>query len=86
MLKENETRYGCVETYEHAKARAELLRQNHDRIDGILIVLPNFCDENGIANTIKLSGLKVPILVQAYPDDLIAFNLERRRDAHRGKI
>ena len=34
------------------------------------MVLPNFGDEKGVADTIKLSGLNVPILVQAYPDDL----------------
>ena len=34
----------------------------------------------------RLSGLDVPILVQAYPDDVTAFNLERRRDAFCGKI
>ena len=86
MLEENETRYGCVETYAHAKACAELFSANRKRIDGILVVLPNFGDENSIANTLKLSGLNVPILVQAYPDDLGAFNLERRRDSFCGKI
>lgn len=86
MLKEDETRFGCVETYEHAKACAELFKVNRDTIDGILVVLPNFGDESSIANTIKLSGLNVPILVQAYPDDLNAFNVERRRDAFCGKI
>ena len=35
-------------------------------------MLPNFGDEKGVADTIKLSGLNVPILVQAYPDDLDA--------------
>jgi L-fucose isomerase-like protein len=48
--------------------------------------LPNFGDERGIADTIKLSGLNVPILVQAYPDDLDKFNVELRRDAFCGKV
>ena len=34
----------------------------------------------------RLSGLNVPILVQAYPDDVTSFTLERRRDAFCGKI
>jgi L-fucose isomerase-like protein len=86
MLGENETKLGSVETYAHAKACAELFKAHRDRIVGILVVLPNFGDEKGVADTIKLSGLNVPILVQAYPDDLDAFNVERRRDAFCGKI
>jgi L-fucose isomerase-like protein len=34
----------------------------------------------------RLSGLDVPILIQAYPDDVTAFTLERRRDSFCGKI
>lgn len=86
MLGEDETKLGSVETYAHSKACADLFRANRERIEGILVVLPNFGDEKGVADTIKLSGLNVPILVQAYPDDLGAFNVERRRDAFCGKI
>jgi L-fucose isomerase-like protein len=86
ILDESETKYGSVETYAHAKACAELFRKNRDRIEGILVTLPNFGDEKGVADTIKLSGLNVPILVQAYPDDLSQFTVERRRDAFCGKI
>lgn len=86
MLGEQETNLGSVETYGHAKICAELFRKHRDRIGGILVVLPNFGDEKGVADTIKLSGLQVPILVQAYPDDLDAFNVEMRRDSFCGKI
>jgi L-fucose isomerase-like protein len=86
MLGENETKLGSVETYAHSKACAELFKANRERIDGVLVVLPNFGDEKGVADTIKLSGLRVPILVQAYPDDLDRLNVERRRDAFCGKI
>lgn len=86
MLGENETKLGSVETYAHSKACAELFKANRERIEGILVILPNFGDEKGVADTIKISGLNVPILVQAYPDDLGAFNVERRRDAFCGKI
>jgi len=86
MLGENETKLGSVETYAHSKACAELFKANRERIDGVLVVLPNFGDEKGVADTIKLSGLNVPILIQAYPDDLGALNVERRRDAFCGKI
>ena len=86
MLGEKETKLGSVETYAHAKACADLFKANRDQIEGILVVLPNFGDEKGVADTIKLSGLNVPILVQAYPDDLDAFNVENRRDSFCGKI
>lgn len=86
MLDETETKLGSVETYAHAKRCAELFRQNREHIDGVLVTLPNFGDEKGVADTLKLSGLNVPILVQGYPDDLDQFSVERRRDAFCGKI
>src|SRR5215472_4311226 len=86
ILDEQATKLGAVETWENAQKCAALFDENRHRIDGILVTLPNFGDEKGIADTIKLSSLRVPILVQAYPDDLGSFGLERRRDAFCGKI
>jgi len=86
ILTEKATNLGGVETWEEAKTCAALFKKHGDKIDGILVVLPNFGDEKGVAETIKLSGLDVPILVQAYPDDLDSFTVERRRDAWCGKI
>jgi len=86
ILDEKATKLGGVETWTHAKICADLFRKNADRIDGILVTLPNFGDEKGVADTVKLSGLNVPILVQAYPDDLNQFTVERRRDGFCGKI
>lgn len=86
ILDEAETKLGAVETWEDAKRCAALFKARRDDIDGILVVLPNFGDEKGIADTIKLAGLNVPILVQAYPDDLDQLYVERRRDAFCGKI
>ena len=60
---------GAVEKWEDAKKCADLFKAHRDSIEGILVVLPNFGDERGIADAIKLSGLQVPILIQAYPDD-----------------
>ena len=51
-----------------------------------LVSLPNFGDEKGVADSIRLADVNVPILVQAYPDDLDQFGLDRRRDAFCGKI
>lgn len=86
LLDEQTTKLGGVETWEDAKKCGALFAANRERIEGILVVLPNFGDEKGIADAIKLSGLQVPILVQAYPDDLGQFNIERRRDAFCGKV
>lgn len=86
ILDEDATKLGAVETYDNAKLCAELFKRHADKIDGILISLPNFGDERGVAEAIQRSGLKVPVLVQAYPDDLDKLFVERRRDAFCGKI
>jgi len=85
-LGENDTKLGAVETYNDAKHCADLFKQHRDEIDGILVLLPNFGDEKGVADAIQMSGLNVPVLVQAYPDDLERLNVERRRDAFCGKM
>jgi L-fucose isomerase-like protein len=86
MLTPEESKLGAVETWQDAKRCGELFKKNADRISGILVCLPNFGDEKAVADSIRLSGLKVPILVQASPDDLDQFGLDRRRDAFCGKI
>ena len=85
-LKESDSKLGAVETWADASKCGELFRANRHRIEGILICLPNFGDEKGVADAIRLSELNVPILVQACPDDLDQFGLSRRRDAYCGKI
>jgi L-fucose isomerase-like protein len=85
-LTESDSKLGAVETWADAVKCGELFRANRSRIEGILVCLPNFGDEKGVADAIRLSELNVPILVQACPDDLDHFGLERRRDAHCGKI
>ena len=86
IVDEGATKLGGVESRADAKACAELFDRNRARIEGVLVVLPNFGDEKGVADTMRLSGLDVPILVQAYPDDVTAFTLDRRRDSFCGKI
>ncbi len=86
ILSEKDTNLGGVETWQDARKCAALFKAHRDKIDGVLVLLPNFGDERGVAETIKLSGLETPILVQAYPDDLNSFTVERRRDAWCGKI
>lgn len=86
MLGEERTKLGGVETFADARRCAELFRGQRDRITGVLVVLPNFGDEKGVADTLKLAQLNVPVLVQAYPDDLDKLDVIRRRDAWCGKI
>lgn len=86
LLDPSETVAGSVETWEDAKKCAALFDAHRKEIDGILISLPNFGDEKAAVDSIKLSGLRVPILVHAFPDDLNAMAPELRRDAYCGKI
>jgi len=86
MVDAQATKLGGVETRAEARVCAELFSQNRARIEGVLVVLPNFGDEKGVADTLRMSGLDVPILIQAYPDDVTSFGLERRRDSFCGKI
>ncbi|HVU32577.1 MAG TPA: L-fucose/L-arabinose isomerase family protein [Opitutaceae bacterium] len=86
MLSPEESKLGGVETHAEARKCAELFRRNRDRITGVLVCLPNFGDEKGVADTLKLSELNVPVLVQGYPDELDKLDVVRRRDAFCGKI
>jgi len=82
----NDSKFGTVETFADAKKCAELFKKNADKIDGIIVTLPNFGDEKGVAETIKSSQLNVPVLIQAQPDDPAKMQLANRRDAFCGKI
>ena len=86
QLGEADSKLGGVETHNDARKCAELFRQHADKIDGVLVVLPNFGDEKGVADTLKLSKLNVPVLIQGYPDDMKQLSPARRRDAFCGKI
>jgi len=68
VLGPEKSKYGAVETYEEAKRCAELFQSKRDVIDGVIVTLPNFGDERAIADTLRLSRLSVPVLVQATPD------------------
>lgn len=86
ILEETATKLGAVESWTDAKACADLFRRNRDKIDGILVTLPNFGDEKGVADAIRLSGLNVPVLIHAFPDDIRDLSTSNRRDAFCGKI
>lgn len=86
MLGPGDSKLGGVETYQEAKKCADLFKQHADQIMGVLVLLPNFGDEKGVADTLKLANLNVPVLIQAYPDDLEKMNVVNRRDSWCGKI
>jgi L-fucose isomerase-like protein len=85
-LSMNDTKYGAVETYEDAKKCAALFAKNADSVDGIIVALPNFGDEKGVAESIKRCGLDVPVLIQAEPDTSGKMSIADRRDSFCGKI
>ena len=88
ILPEDATPTGSssIETREDGLKCAELFRQNRDRIDVIIVSLPNFGFEIGIINAISVADLNVPVLVQACDDENDKVDLDSRRDAFCGKI
>ncbi len=86
ILASEETPTGNIEGYVDAVKCAQLFKKNSDVIEGIIVVLPNFGDELGVVNSIKMSGLKVPVLVQAIDDDNDKVDVKSRRDAFCGKL
>jgi L-fucose isomerase-like protein len=86
VLGPDQTKYGAVETYEEAKSCAELFKSRADAIDGVVVALPNFGDERAIADTLRLSRLGVPVLVQATPDTPGKMAITHRRDSFCGKM
>jgi L-fucose isomerase-like protein len=85
-LTPKDTYGGAVETWADAARCAELFKSSREKIDGILVTLPNSGDERGIADAIRLSGLNVPVLVHAFPDEPGRMGIDRRRDSYCGKV
>ncbi len=55
-LSPEESKYGAVETREESHRCAELFRRNRERIDGIVVTLPNFGEERGHRRHAALGG------------------------------
>ncbi len=81
-----DTEYGSVESLSDARKCADLFKAHADEISGIVVTLPNFGDERAVANTIRFSGLDVPVLVQATPDVVGKMDIKNRRDSFCGKM
>lgn len=86
LLDEETSHLGGVQTYADAEACADLFRRHEREIHGVLVSLPNFGDEKAVVDTLRMSGLNVPLLVHAHPDSLEKLSPATRRDAFCGKI
>lgn len=82
----NDSQYGAVENRDEAKACAALFKKHADQISGVIVTLPNFGDERGVAETLRMAGLNVPVLVHAAADDPKKMLIDNRRDAFCGKM
>jgi len=85
-LTPEQSKFGAVETHEEAKRCAAMFRAASDRIEGVIVSLPNFGDERAIADTLRLARLDVPVLVQAIPDTPGKMTIAHRRDSFCGKM
>ena len=86
VLSTKDTKFGAVETWEDAKKCAALFKKNREDISGVIVSLPNFGDERGVADTLKLAALDVPVLVHAWGDDASKMSIKHRRDSFCGKM
>lgn len=78
------TRYGAVETREEGRLYHDWLKSHEGEYDGVILCMPIFIDENGAAAA--LQDANVPILMQAYPDEIGKMDFSHRRDAFCGKF
>ncbi|MGA7241041.1 MAG: L-fucose/L-arabinose isomerase family protein [Bryobacteraceae bacterium] len=81
-----DSKFGAVETRAEAARCADLFKKHRDAIDGVIVTLPNFGDERAIADTLRMAGLNVPVLVQATPDTPGKMTIQDRRDSFCGKM
>ncbi len=82
----DETKFGAIETRAEAARCAELFASRKRDIDGVIVTLPNFGDERAVADTLRMAGLNVPVLIQATPDTPGRMTIADRRDSFCGKM
>ncbi len=78
------TKFGGVDCVQEARLYAEFLKKNRGDFDGVIVCLPNFSDESGTVEALRDCG--VPLLIQAYPDEIGKMDFAHRRDAFCGKL
>lgn len=84
IMDQNATRYGAVETRDEGRLYADWLKSHEGEYDGVILCMPIFVDENGAIAALQDAG--VPILMQAYPDEIGKMDFQHRRDAFCGKF
>lgn len=84
MMESGETRNGAIETAEEGRKFAKFLEENKGKFDGVILSLPNFGDENGAVPA--MLDANVPVLIQAYPDEIGKMDFDSRRDSYCGKF
>ena len=81
---EKDTKVGCVESLEEALKVGRLFRK--EQVDGIVVAAVNFGDEQGVALTIRESGLKVPVLIFGCQEEEVLKPTTERRDSFCGLL
>ena len=76
VMDEKATRYGAVETREEGRLYHDWLKSHEGAYDGVILCMPIFIDENGAAAA--LQDANVPILMQAYPDEIGKMDFQHR--------
>ncbi len=84
IMDKDATRYGAVETRDEGLIYHDWLKSHEGEYDGVILCMPIFIDENGAVTALQDAG--VPILMQAYPDEIGKMDFQHRRDAHCGKF
>jgi len=79
-----DTKVGCVESLEEALKVGRMFRDQ--QVDGIVVSAVNFGDEQGVALTIKESGLKVPVLIFGCQEEEALKLSTQRRDSFCGLL
>lgn len=83
-IEKDKVRFGAVETTQEGMVYHDFLEAHRGEYDGVILCLPNFGDENGIKAALR--SIDVPLLLQAYPDEIGKMDFEHRRDAFCGKL
>lgn len=84
IMDEDVTRYGAVETRDEGRIYHDWLENHKGEFDGVILCMPIFVDENGTITALR--DANVPILMQAYPDEIGKMDFAHRRDAFCGKF
>ena len=84
VIEPGKVKYNAVETTQEGMIYHDFLEAHRGEYDGVIISLPNFGDENGIKAALR--DVDVPVLLQAYPDEIGRMDFAHRRDAFCGKL